>query len=147
MLAAIIACCAILTSRLSKIQKEMCARQPAAPAQPAAPSKPETRATLPPRNVLTVIYENVERGMTRERLERRVGELNDGHLGPALKCVELITTPNASYATEYWSWTLREYKDGEGWWVTTLVIDLVEDKVAGLHYSVKREVDELNLHK
>lgn len=111
-------------------------------AQPATPTRPETPEVILPQNPLTNIYGNVERGMTRERLERRVNELNDGRLAPATKRAERVTTGNTSYMTEYWSWSLRE-----GSRVTTLTIDLVEDKVVGLHYSTKREVDEINLHK
>lgn len=125
----------------------------AAQPQPTAPT-PETpqptghECVMEPWNPLRAIANRVERGITRERLERAVAELDDGRLSPKTVRSERVTLVNGtSSAMEYWSWNLRMKKADKETWVITLTLDLLDDKVVGIHYSADYDVAVVAIHK
>ncbi|MBI2075107.1 MAG: hypothetical protein HYZ07_02040 [Candidatus Harrisonbacteria bacterium] len=122
---------------------------PTAPT-PTDEAKPPTprEAAFPPRNPLEDIANRIERGITRERLERAVAELDDGRLTPVIVRKEHVTFANgASSAMEYWSWNLRMKKAEKETWDIMLTLDLVNDKVVGIHYVAEYDTVVTTIHK
>lgn len=120
--------------------------QPTAPIGTPQPAAHECVAE--PWNPLRALCDRVEQGMTRERLERNVKELDDGRLPPVTIHKERVTLANgASYGIEYWSWQLEMKKAENEMWIIMLTLDLCENKVVGVHYTPNYKVSGVAIHK
>lgn len=122
--------------------------QPQPPPTPDAPKTTTHECVAEPWNPLRAIADRVERGMTKERLERNIAELDDGRLPPVTVRKERFPLTNGtSYGMEYWSWTLEMKKAERETWEVTLMLDLCEDKVVGIHYASDYNVAVMSIHK